>query len=622
MAIATLFVVLVVSAGFATLRLLGLAKGAHGLSLVAPAGLASLAIVSTWTASGGLPPPAGGAIVLGFALAGLALAVADRHALSLALRELLGEQRLACVLLLTALAIPALALGITLAGVQVPLSPHDGAYHAQVIQEFRHGRLWLDWYPPGMAALFANVLQLLPWLDTAQGALELGEALPMLAALGVFGLGVGVWRNLLAGSLGALFLSLTYVYPYFPQFWSGWPLALSLIMVIGLWTVGLEYLRAPNWQWAVLSGLLLGAILLIHGSELYTTGIVLGVVLVTGWRRLHWARLARHAGLALVFALVVAAPYLPSLLHWAGAGGAYLAGVEDTRVPTSASSAVTGPSLFVVRAIEALGIDLPVRVVLMVAGAVWAIRHRTGRSVVVVGLVFLGITSTFTFLSEVPLVAQAFAATYPWGQQYRIFMVIAIVQSLLAAAGVLALRNALAGRAKAAGPTSGVRRLTRVARVLCATWLLLSIWAITLYISIPAGLVVGYSADDAAAMAWLRTNAAQGAVLANDSWADAGVWAPYKAGVDVVMQRTLLDAGSAQDRALVTANVGRLDQVPEARAAACTLGAGYVYHGAVVSGWDVRRFPSLDDLQASGALLEMYRAGDAVVFQTQLDCGK
>ena len=50
--------------------------------------------------------------------------------------------------------------------------------------------------------------------------------------------------------------------------------------------------------------------------------------------------------------------------------------------------------------------------------------------------------------------------------------------------------------------------------------------------------LVTYSADDAAAMAWLNQHAQPGEVLLNDGAADAGIWAPYKTPVSIVLLHT------------------------------------------------------------------------------------
>src|SRR3546814_7168357 len=52
---------------------------------------------------------------------------------------------------------------------------------------------------------------------TARGAFELGVSLTLLAVLTAFELGLSIWRNLRLASLGALMLSLTYLYPHFPR---------------------------------------------------------------------------------------------------------------------------------------------------------------------------------------------------------------------------------------------------------------------------------------------------------------------------------------------------------------------------------------------------------------------
>src|SRR5262249_50074518 len=144
------------------------------------------------------------------------------------------------------LLVPPVTMGIAFFGVQVPLSPHDGAFHVEVTELMRGGSTWPGWYPPGLPATFAAVLQLQPWLDTAGGDFELGMSLTLLAPLVTFGLALVVWRNPLIAAVGALFTSLTYLFPYFPQIWSGWPLLMSLLLTLGLWIAGFEYLARPG----------------------------------------------------------------------------------------------------------------------------------------------------------------------------------------------------------------------------------------------------------------------------------------------------------------------------------------------------------------------------------------
>jgi hypothetical protein len=620
MLLAAAFSFAVVSAGFATLRTLGLAKGAVAVGVTPAAGLAVLAIVSTWMRLLGVPPPLPGLAVLSIAVAGLGLAAYDYQALRLTAAIVLREQRIALAVFAAALVVPLLVMGLAFGGVEVPLSPHDGAAHAETIQAARLGQATVNWYPPGMSSLFAAWLELFPWLDTAKGAFELGASLPVLAALSSFGLGVALWHHLRMAATGALLLSLTYLYPYFPELWSGWPLAMSLVLVIGIWTIAFVYLERPSPRWAVLAGVILGGVVLVHGTELYTLTIVLSVALVGAWRRVAWRSLLPHVGLAGVLALVCAAVYLPVLFNWAGAGGAYAVGLEDGALPQNPPSVTgsAGPDLIVVFALDALGVDLPARLVLLVVGVAWAFREQVGRSVVAVGLVFAGIACIFTFLSSVSLVHQAYALVFPWGMHYRVFMLVALAQVLLAGPGAIVLVRWISGWGNR--PGFWARRVRPLKRLLVLTWLGLTMWAMTLFVQYPTRLVVGYTSDDAAAMAWLRQNVAPGEIVVNDAYADAGIWAPYKAGVAILEPRTGLSADDLQQRNLIVDNAARLEQLPEAAAAACALNAHFVYRGARASEWDTRRFPDLPVLRKSAALQEVFTSGEAAIFRTKLNC--
>src|SRR5262249_4017402 len=157
-------------------------------------------------------------------------------------------------------------------------------------------------------------------------------------------------------------------------------------LVLGLWIVAVGYLEQPDWRWAALAGLLVGAIVLVHGTELYTSAIVLLVVGVASWRRLPWYRLGPDVGGAAVLAAACAAPYLAVLLHWAGAGGAYQTGYESgSALEQGTTSALDSLGLFT---IDALGVDLLVRVALVGLGLIWVVRWRVGLSVVAVAVIF------------------------------------------------------------------------------------------------------------------------------------------------------------------------------------------------------------------------------------------
>jgi hypothetical protein len=619
MAIAILFSFSILSGGFAVLRAVGLARGMVGLGLTPAIGLGVLAIVSTWSVLLGVQAPVPGVLVFGATIAGLVLVMVDRQSIVRAATELVRKHRIAAVILAAAVIVPVIAMGLAFAGAQVPLSPHDGASHTEAIQAHRLGLAWVDWYPPGVAALFAAWLQLAPWVDTAWGALELGMSLPILAALAVFGLGMAVWRNVQIAAAGALLLSLTYVYPYFPQIWSGWPLAVSLVLVIGLWTVAIEYIRQPSVGSAVVAGALLGGVVLVHGSELYSLVLVLPVVLLGSLRHVAWRALARDLVIASVVALVCAAPYLPILLHWAGSGGTgYGASVEDGQVAQAAPGLSAPSDLFLVFGLGALGIDLPVRVVLLVIGTIAAVRMRVGRSVVVVGGLFVAITSSFTLLGGLPVLQRVYDATFPWGMHYRIFMIVAICQALLAGMGGVVALGWLNRRLRS--PTAWARRGRRLTRLVVVTWLALTTWALVLFVAYPAGLVLGYSSDDAAAMAWMRQNVPPGSVVVNDGYADAGIWAPYKAGLPILLTRSA-SADDVTAASLVIDNIARLDRVPAAAAEACAKHAAYVFRGGRVSAWDTRRFAALDELRASPALEEVFASGASVVFRLRQVCG-
>jgi hypothetical protein len=618
MLVAIVFVALVLSAGYATLRVLGLAKGVAAVGIAPAAGLAAFTLVTTWAGSFGLPAPVAGLLVLVCSLSGAIWLVADREGLGTAVGALWREHRGAVVVLLAAVLGQVVTMAVAFAGVQAPLSPHDGAFHVETSDTFRQGAAVLQWYPPGVAALFGGTLQLLPGLDTAAGATQLGMALTLLAPITVFGLGAVVLRNLLAASAGALFVSLTHLFPYYPQIWSGWPQLLGILLVIGIWIVALEYLRRPSWRWAVLAGLLLGAIIVVHGTELYTSLLVLAVLAIANWRTIDWRRLPLDVLGAVALGLVCAAPYLPALLHWAGAGGAYQVGYEDgSTLEQGTSSAAQLLGLF---SLDALGVDFPIRVLLVLVGLVWTLKAGVGRTVAAVAGVFIGLALLFTFGNGIPPVRAVFSATYPWSLPYRHLTFAVVPLALLAGAGWVVAANQWDGIVGRVRSVAGRRRAGRVGRIVVIAWLLLAAWGLETLLSIERGGDSSFSADDAAAMAWMRQNVAPGTLVVNDTFADAGIWAPYKAGVPILVYRSVYDPATAGQRRLVLQDVANLDQNPAAAAAACALNARYVYYGAANAAWQERSFPPLEDLEASPALRLVFRQGNAAVFETVLNC--
>jgi hypothetical protein len=281
------------------------------------------------------------------------------------------------------------------------------------------------------------------------------------------------------------------------------------------------------------------------------------------------------------------------------------------------AKSATVAELLGVFTLNALGVDLPVRAVLLVAGTVWAFRQRTGRMLVAASAVFAGLAVVSSFLNFLPAVRFVYAATFPWSLPFRQMTFASVPLALLAGGGSVGFAGAwgsvLAGRRGAAR-----RRLERIGRLLVVAWLLLATWAVTEFLSIPRETTASFSDDDAAAMTWLRQHATADDVVANDRFADAGIWAPYKAGVRILEYRSVGDPTTAAQRTLVLDNVGALDRNSDAAAAACELHVRFVYHGARNSAWQPRQFPALDKLRASTALEEVFSSGDAVVFRTRL----
>src|SRR5579864_8805611 len=139
MALAVLFAIAVSSAGFGVLRALGLSKGPLGLGLAPSAGLALLAVVSTWCGLLGLPPPLPGLVFGTLCLLGLGLVLLDRAPIVDAVVSLAREQPWTLLLLGLGAALPVLIMGVVFADIQAPLSPHDGAFHVETTHAFRLG---------------------------------------------------------------------------------------------------------------------------------------------------------------------------------------------------------------------------------------------------------------------------------------------------------------------------------------------------------------------------------------------------------------------------------------------------------------------------------------------------
>jgi hypothetical protein len=128
-----------------------------------------------------------------------------------------------------------------------------------------------------------------------------------------------------------------------------------------------------------------------------------------------------------------------------------------------------------------------------------------------------------------------------------------------------------------------------------------------------------YSADAAVAMTWLRQHVRPGEVVANDLAGDAGIWAPYKADVSILLPRS---SGGPQfaDREAILQNVLNLSTQPGLEAKACALHVNYLFHGAPPAVFDERVFQDRAALEGAPDLQEVFASGDAAVFRINLPC--
>jgi hypothetical protein len=600
--IGILFCLVVCSAGLGALHLLRLSQGTVGIGLLPAAGLALLVVLTTWTALLGLPVWVSSLLLAAAALSGVITAwrTFARKDARLEWLSIDRDARFALGVLMAALVVPALILGRAFADFEVPISNFDGPHHVELMHELRTGAGWDSWYPPGFHAVVAALLNLLPWIDSAAGAFGVSLGLTLLGQLGVFGLGCAIWRKPLVAAAGSLLVGCTYWYPYALHLFSLWPMAAGLVLVLGLWTLAVEYLVRPGIRWVVLAGLLAGGIALAHTVEVYTASIGLVIILCARWRRVSWTRLLLHTSGALVVGVALLAPYLPTLLRWAHGGGVVEAGLALSGSPTSRMGLQGDMLTLLLDNLSGLAIDAPVRLLLLLAGVWWSIRQRRGRLLIPLCLAFASLTVTFAYL-EVPVVEWVFTRTFPWSHGYRQVMVAAMLASMVGGGGLSWLLM-----------KPGV--VSRVSRLVGIPLLLGYVTFVPVRLEVAATALRTYSADDARAMDWLRTNATPGELVANIGAADAGIWAPYKAGLPI-LDPHVLPVNQPQQRDLVEANLSRLELVPEAWAAACDLGVRYVYHGAVSpSEIGVPRARSLAELQQSSGVRQVFSSGQAAVF--------
>lgn len=522
------------------------------------------------------------------------------------------------LLLAVAVATPALLLGAALAGVDAPVSTHDGAFHVETIDLLRHGDSIQMWYPVGFHTTAAALLGLVPWLDTARGTVDVALGLAMLAPLALCTLGVSIGLRPLQASVGALVLALTYVFPYDDHMWAGYPLAMSIVLLLGLWAVAVHWTTEPSAALAILGGLLAGAIVLTHGTEVYSASIGLAVIAAVRWRRIKPTQLLRHLPVAIACALLCAAPYLTALLGFASAGGATSAGVaalDDIAAHPEITAGgdwlefmlgVTGAASF---------IDLPVRAVLLVIG----MRGRHMRLVVAAWAIFSGVLFAVSFLDLAPI-RWLYVVTFPWLVHHRPPQMVVLFASLLIASGLATTIGWLWSlRPRLVSHPHAWRRLVIVSGILLAFFAEGS--AISIYKTLDQVIVEqnAYSPDDVAAMAWLKVNAQPGELIVNDQAADAGIWAPYKTGAPILLPRS----GSGPliaERLPVLTHLLDLPTTADARSTACALHTAYVYSGGKPVPGDTQLLPTRAVLEGVPHLEEVFASGQAAVFRLHLSC--
>lgn len=182
MTLALAFAFLVVSAGWAVLRFFREPPSLSTIGLAPAAGLTLLVVPASWAALLHVPLPPVGALSIALGVTGVVDLVRWAR-MQKVQRNGSGGISLLALSLGCVIVIQAVAFGQVLA----PLSPQDGAFHTQIIDILRSGAPWQpSWYPPGLHAAFAVLLQMVPWVDSALGSFWLGMGLSLLLPLAVF----------------------------------------------------------------------------------------------------------------------------------------------------------------------------------------------------------------------------------------------------------------------------------------------------------------------------------------------------------------------------------------------------------------------------------------------------
>jgi hypothetical protein len=311
-------------------------------------------------------------------------------------------------------------------------------------------------------------------------------------------------------------------------------------------------------------------------------------------------------------------PYLTPLLNWGSGGGANgtgLAALDDIAAHPEINAGGNWLEFVLGLTGAASFIDLPLRALLLGI----AIRGRQMRVVVAAwvgfGLLLFGVS----FL-DLPPIRWLYALTFPWLIHHRPPQMLVIFASLLVASGVatsVAWVRSL--RLRLAPHPRTWRRLAMVSGILLAFFAEGS--AISIYKTLDQVIVEqnAFSSDDRVAMAWLRQHALPGDMVVNDRAADAGIWAPYKTGLAILLPRSA--AGPVIDeREPILVNVLDLKGAPGAQAEACALHVGYLYSGAPPFPMDEHLLPGRAALDRAPDLEEVFASGQTAVFRIHLDC--
>src|SRR6266567_2187685 len=181
------FFLIIQGVGYGVLRLARMRCGVLQLGLAGPVGLAVLAVLTTWSTYAGLPTGVTTMVAGVPALGGAALALRRVIRPASSMRGT-RQSRSGVILLMVALAVASLAMGVGFAGVDAPLSTHDGSYHVEMIDAARRDLASATWYPMGLHTTITAFLTVLPWVDTAAGAFGASLGLSLVGVMTAFGL--------------------------------------------------------------------------------------------------------------------------------------------------------------------------------------------------------------------------------------------------------------------------------------------------------------------------------------------------------------------------------------------------------------------------------------------------